>query len=80
MPPSTVAPDVIRGPAAFPPVTHAPLLVPVIMEDRIEFHIALVLQGYSPARAAELAETLPENDGALQMLARHRLRYSQQSA
>lgn len=52
------------------------LMVTVDDEDRREFARALILQGYTPVRAAELATTLENSDGALQMLARHRIRYS----
>ena len=51
-------------------------MVPITLDDRVEFGRALVLQGYSPARAVELATTIEDNDGAIQMLARHRVRYS----
>ncbi|MCG7349233.1 hypothetical protein [Sphingomonas sp. ACRSK] len=47
--------------------------VEVTYADRVEFGRALILQGYSSARAAEMANDLEDNDGALQMLARHRL-------
>lgn len=50
-------------------------MVEITVEDRIEFGRALILQGYSPARAAVMAETIEHNDGALQMLARHRVTY-----
>ena len=50
-----------------------PRMVRVESVDRIEFEWALVLQGYPPHRAGQLAYELPNNDGALQMLARHRL-------
>lgn len=54
-------------------------MVPIIAEDREEFGRALILQGYSPDRAAHMAAVgILDNDGALQMLARHRLRYSSQ--
>jgi hypothetical protein len=53
-------------------------MVPVTVEDRAEFGRALVLQGYSPKRAARMATSeILDNDGALQMLARHRIRFSQ---
>lgn len=52
-------------------------MVPITVDDRIEFGRALILQGYSPERAARMAaREILDNDGALQMLARHRLRYS----
>lgn len=52
-------------------------MVPISVEDRVEFGRALVLQGYSPERAAYMATTgILDDDGALQMLARHRIRYS----
>jgi hypothetical protein len=52
-------------------------MVTITSEDRIEFGRALVLQGYAPARAARMAAgEILDNDGALQMLARHRLRFS----
>jgi hypothetical protein len=52
-------------------------MVPVTVEDRVEFGRALVLQGYSPDRAARMAASeILDNDGALQMLARHRVRFS----
>ncbi|WP_062732622.1 hypothetical protein [Sphingobium abikonense] len=47
--------------------------VPVLQADRDEFCRALMLQGYSPRRALDLAQSLDDNDGALQMLARHRV-------
>lgn len=47
--------------------------VEVLARDRTEMARALVLQGYSPERAFDLAVNLPPNDGALQMLARHRI-------
>ncbi|PNU06444.1 hypothetical protein [Novosphingobium guangzhouense] len=54
-------------------------MVPVVAEDREEFGRALILQGYAPERAAHMAAVgILDNDGALQMLARHRLRYSSQ--
>ena len=53
------------------------MMVPISIEDRVEFGRALVLQGYSPERAAYMATTgILDDDGALQMLARHRIRYS----
>lgn len=52
-------------------------MVRVTDGDRAEFGRALVLQGYSPERAARMATTeIPDNDGALQTLARHRIRFS----
>lgn len=52
----------------------ATTMVEIIEADREEFAIALVLQGYAPARAHQMAfETIGLDDGALQMLARHRL-------
>lgn len=52
-------------------------MVPIIPEDREEFGRALILQGYAAARAAQMAAVeILDNDGALQMLARHRIRYS----
>lgn len=50
-----------------------PAMVEVESIDRVEFEWALTLQGYAPDRAWQLAYELPANDGALQMLARHRL-------
>lgn len=50
-------------------------MVEITMEDRIEFGRALILQGYAPHRAAIMAEGIQSNDGALQMLARHRVAY-----
>ncbi len=47
-------------------------MVAVDQGCREEFGCALILQGYSAERAAEMARTLPDNDGALQMLARQR--------
>lgn len=47
--------------------------VEVLARDRTEMARALVLQGYTPERAFDLAVDLPDNDGALQMLARHRI-------
>lgn len=53
-------------------------MVPITAEDRIEFGRALILQGFPPERAARMAaEEILDNDGALQMLARHRIRYSE---
>ncbi|WP_425230244.1 hypothetical protein [Sphingomonas sp.] len=54
-------------------MTDRPALTAVEPMDRIEFEWALVLQGYAPVRAAQLAHELPASDGALQMLARHRV-------
>jgi hypothetical protein len=48
-------------------------MVPIERCDREEFARALVLQGYSPTRAEKMMHELPDNDGALQMLARHRI-------
>lgn len=54
-------------------------MVPITAEDRIEFGRALILQGYAPERAAYMARVgILDNDGALQMLARHRISYSSQ--
>lgn len=54
-------------------------MVPITAEDRIEFGRALILQGYAPERAARMAFVeILDNDGALQMLARHRVRYTSQ--
>lgn len=51
-------------------------MVRVTMDDRIEFAVALVLQGYSAPRAHDMAfhafHAIEDHDGALQMLARHR--------
>lgn len=49
--------------------------VPVLQVDRDEFCRALMLQGYSPRRALDLAQSLEDTDGALQMLARHRVNF-----
>lgn len=57
-------------------LAHRAEIVTVTLEDRIEFGRALILQGYAPARAVCMAEQIEPNDGALQMLARHRIRYS----
>lgn len=54
-------------------IGDAPAMVPVTLLDRVEFERALVLQGYEPERAAQLAHGLAATDGALQMLARHRI-------
>jgi hypothetical protein len=51
-------------------------MVPVTPEDRTELGVALILQGYAPSRAANMVKQMEPNDGALQMLARHRIRYS----
>lgn len=53
--------------------------VPVITADRAEFCRALVLQGYGVERAINLAAELEETDGALQMLARHRINFGEPS-
>lgn len=50
-------------------------MVRVNVDDRAEFGRALILQGYAPDRAARMAVEIDDNDGALQMLARHRIRY-----
>lgn len=55
-------------------------MVEVTLDDRIEFGRSLITQGYTPDRAAELMQTIPCNDAALQMLARHRIRYSMEVA
>lgn len=48
--------------------------VPVTLEDREQMAIGLFLQGYSAGRAGHLAFVeLGDDDGALQMLARHRI-------
>lgn len=52
--------------------------VPVSLADRRQMAIGLFLQGYTAGRAAHLAYVdLGDDDGALQMLARHRLAASQ---
>ena len=49
-------------------------MAPVNRFDREEFAVALVLQGYDALRAHTMAfETIADNDGALQMLARRRV-------
>jgi hypothetical protein len=58
-------------------LARAARMVPITPEDREEFGRALILQGYAPERAAHMACVgILDNDGALQMLARHRIRYS----
>lgn len=53
--------------------TKAEGMVPVTSQDREEFAVALVLQGYPIHRAWLMAmEEIEDNDGALQMLARRR--------
>lgn len=48
--------------------------VPVTQADREQMAIGLFLQGYSAGRAGHLAFVeLDDGDGALQMLARHRI-------
>ncbi|KQM21919.1 hypothetical protein [Novosphingobium sp. Leaf2] len=60
-------------------LARAARTVPVTSDDRIEFGRALILQGYAPAPAARMsAVEILDNDGALQMLARHRIRFSSQ--
>ena len=49
----------------------APML-PIVEGDRAAFAVALKLQGYSAERAQQIAYELADNDGVLQMLARHR--------
>lgn len=54
-------------------------VLPVEQVDRDEFAVALFLQGYGPRRAHEIAYVeLLDNDGALQMLVRHRVRFAEQ--
>ncbi|MYL97045.1 hypothetical protein GR702_04565 [Novosphingobium sp. FGD1] len=61
-------------------LARAARMVPITAEDREEFGRALVLQGYTPEPAARMAVgEILDNDGALQMLARHRIRYSQEA-
>ena len=49
-------------------------ILPIIDADRIEFGRALILQGYDASRALRMVqEEIKDNDGALQMLARHRV-------
>lgn len=56
-------------------------MVKIEEADRDEFAVALVLQGYDTSRAHRMAyEELEDNDGALQMLARHRLRFTATTA
>lgn len=50
-------------------------MLPITLADRLEFGTALVIQGYPSSQAAMMANDLEANDGALQMLARHRVRY-----
>ena len=60
-------------------MARSTIMVPISVEDRAEFGRALVLQGYAPERAARMAmREILDNDGALQMLARHRIRYCAQ--
>ena len=48
--------------------------IPIEQVDRDEFAVALVIQGFAPGRAHRMAfEEIEDNDGALQMLARHRI-------
>ncbi len=62
-------------------LARAARMVPITAEDREEFGRALILQGYSAARAARMAGgEILDNDGALQMLARHRIRYSMEAS
>jgi hypothetical protein len=62
-------------------LARAAHMVPITAEDREEFGRALILQGYSPERAAWMANgEILDNDGALQMLARHRIRYSKEAS
>lgn len=57
--------------------TEATRMVEIVPEDRREFARALVLQGYDAPRAHRMAYVdLMDNDGALQMLARHRRGYA----
>lgn len=52
-------------------------MVPITEADRDEFAVALLLQGYSLARAHRMAfDEIDDNDGALQMLARHRIAHT----
>lgn len=52
-------------------------IVAVSLEDRRQMAIGLFLQGYPAGRALHLAFVeLEDNDGALQMLARHRVEHS----
>ncbi len=49
-------------------------MLPIIDADRIEFGRALILQGYDASRALRMIqEEIEDNDGVLQMLARHRV-------
>lgn len=49
-------------------------MLPIIDADRIEFGRALILQGYDTSRALRMIQDeIEDNDGALQMLARHRV-------
>lgn len=49
-------------------------MLPIIDADRIEFGRALILQGYDASRALRMIQgEIEDNDGVLQMLARHRV-------
>lgn len=48
-------------------------MVAVTVEDRNELERGLITQGFPPDRAKEIAHEQAANDGALQMLARHRI-------
>jgi hypothetical protein len=49
-------------------------MLPIVDADRIEFGRALILQGYDASRALRMIrDEIEDNDGALQMLARHRV-------
>lgn len=62
-------------------LARAARMVPITAEDREEFGLALILQGYSAEHAARMAGgEILDNDGALQMLARHRIRYSMETS
>ena len=53
--------------------------VEVTQPDREQMAVALFFQGYAAGRACQIAFVeLEDNDGALQMLARHRIAATQQ--
>lgn len=61
-------------------LARAARMVAITAEDREEFDRSLILQGYEPHCAARMAGgEILDNDGALQMLARHRIRYSMEA-
>jgi len=48
-------------------------MIDVAQVDREAMAVALIAQGYSVSRARQLVLDLADDDGALQMLARHRI-------